>query len=54
MKSGFGIWWIAAALLSSAVGAADNSGLPLKPTRQIDFQTQEGTWLSPDLSPDGK
>jgi Tol biopolymer transport system component len=28
-------------------------GLPLKPMRTIEFTTQEGTWLSLDVSPDG-
>ena len=28
--------------------------LPLKPTRKVDFTTDEGTWLSLDVSPDGK
>jgi Tol biopolymer transport system component/imidazolonepropionase-like amidohydrolase len=28
--------------------------LPLKPTRTISFETSEGTWLSLDVSPDGK
>ena len=27
--------------------------LPLKPTRKIEFTTNEGTWLSLDVSPDG-
>jgi hypothetical protein len=27
--------------------------LPLSPTRQIAFETDEGTWMSLDLSPDG-
>ncbi len=27
--------------------------LPLKPTRQIDFNTKEGSWMSLDISPDG-
>ncbi len=30
------------------------SGLPLKPTRRIQFSTDEGTWMSLDVSPDGK
>lgn len=30
------------------------SGLPLKPGRTIEFDTDEGTWLSLDVSPDGK
>lgn len=29
-------------------------GLPLEPKRKIDFGTSEGTWLSLDVSPDGK
>jgi Tol biopolymer transport system component len=28
--------------------------LPLKPSRNVDFKTSEGTWLSLDISPDGK
>ena len=28
--------------------------LPLKPTRKIEFSTSSGTWLSLDVSPDGK
>ena len=33
---------------------AQNSHLPLKPERKVEFTTNEGTWLSLDLSPDGK
>lgn len=29
-------------------------GLPLRPDRMLRFRTDEGTWLSPDLSPDGR
>ena len=29
-------------------------GLPLKPTRTIAFTTEEGTWLSLDVAPDGQ
>jgi tricorn protease-like protein len=32
----------------------DKKGLSLKPTRKIEFTTDEGTWLSLDVSPDGK
>src|SRR5687767_9647289 len=28
--------------------------LPLKPTRRISFNTNEGTWMSVDISPDGQ
>src|SRR5882762_7752197 len=38
--------------LSLAAQAADT--LPLKPTRAVDFTTSEGTWISLDLSPDGR
>ncbi len=30
------------------------TSLPLKPERQIKFNTKEGTWMSVDVSPDGK
>ena len=30
------------------------AGLPLQPTRKIEFNTDEGTWLSIDVSRDGK
>ncbi|GIL39085.1 amidohydrolase family protein [Roseiterribacter gracilis] len=30
------------------------SGLPLEAARTLAFTVQEGTWLSPDLSPDGR
>src|ERR1700687_1314444 len=32
----------------------DTNGLPLKPERTLSFSTTEGTWLSLDVSPDGK
>ncbi|MCA1614014.1 MAG: hypothetical protein LC800_07660, partial [Acidobacteria bacterium] len=28
-------------------------GLPLKPEGKVEFATDEGTWMSVDLSPDG-
>jgi Tol biopolymer transport system component/imidazolonepropionase-like amidohydrolase len=31
-----------------------NKDLPLKPTRKISFNTNEGTWMSVDISPDGQ
>jgi Tol biopolymer transport system component len=51
------------ASLSSSVAVAQrggrgadstNRGLPLTPTTPLKFTTDEGTWLSLDLSPDGK
>ena len=33
---------------------APNSDLPLIPTRPLKFTTDEGTWISLDVSPDGK
>lgn len=44
----------AVALLPFAPRAQDSAQLPLQPTRHIEFETTEGTWLSPDLSPDGE
>lgn len=32
----------------------EKKGLPLKTERKIEFTTNEGTWMSLDLSPDGK
>ncbi|HEX8881746.1 MAG TPA: hypothetical protein VF749_17010, partial [Candidatus Acidoferrum sp.] len=32
----------------------EKKGLPLKPGRKVEFTTDEGTWLSLDVSPDGK
>ncbi|HYL85813.1 MAG TPA: amidohydrolase family protein [Candidatus Angelobacter sp.] len=32
----------------------EKKGLPLKPERKIEFATDEGTWMSLDVSPDGK
>jgi Tol biopolymer transport system component len=34
--------------------AKKDQPLPLKPSRNLDFKTSEGTWLSLDVSPDGK
>ena len=42
------------AFASAAVAAPPTSTLPLTPAREIAFTTHEGTWLSPDLSPDGR
>ena len=32
----------------------NKKGLPLEPTRRVQFETDEGTWLSLDVSADGK
>ena len=32
----------------------EKKGLPLKSDRKVSFTTDEGTWLSLDVSPDGK
>ncbi len=51
--------WIAAVLhLKDSVKKDTNvyasfKDLPLKPERTISFNTQEGTWISVDVSPDG-
>ncbi|MEQ9398981.1 MAG: amidohydrolase family protein [Longimicrobiales bacterium] len=38
---------------SAAAEARRENGLPLIPTRTLDFTTSEGTWMSLDVSPDG-
>lgn len=38
----------------STYSFAKFDGLPLKATRLIDFNTNEGSWISLDVSPDGK
>src|SRR5262245_18196786 len=32
----------------------EDEGLPLKPDGKIEFTTDEGTWMSLDVSPDGQ
>ena len=44
----------AAAAQDPAPPAPAHGGLPLEPTRRIDFDTDEGTWISLTLSPDGR
>ena len=39
---------------AAASKKAPEKGLPLKPDRTIEFTTEEGTWVSLDVSPDGK
>ncbi|WP_262693650.1 amidohydrolase family protein [Kordiimonas aquimaris] len=34
-------------------GAGDKKGLPLAPERTVEFETDEATWISLDISPDG-
>ncbi len=41
-------------LVCAAEGKADDDGLSLKGTRQVSFETTEGTWLSLDVSPNGQ
>src|ERR1051326_5304407 len=35
-------------------GKKEEEGLPLKPDGKIEFTTDEGTWMSLDVSPDGQ
>ncbi len=37
-----------------APDADEDASLPLQATRQVDLDTDEGTWLSVDVSPDGR
>ena len=43
-----------AAALAAGQPAAALDGLSLKPTRTLELRLSEGTWMHPDLSPDGK
>lgn len=47
---------IKGALLASLgiLAAAAANALPLTPTRQVDFVTDEGTWMALDIAPDDK
>ena len=46
---------VALAQCGSAHATVDPTDkLPLKPARELSFDTREGSWLSPDLSPNGK
>ena len=47
--------WSAAARAGAAeAGASATGGLPLEPTRTVAFETDQGTWLSVDVAPDGR
>ncbi len=39
---------------TSSPAAKEEDPLPLKPSRKVEFTTNEGTWLSLDVSPDGQ
>lgn len=43
-----------AVVFANAVAQESGQGLPLQPTRHIAFDTDEGTWMSVDVSPDGR
>jgi len=45
---------IAATASPWVLAQANNYGLPIKPTRFIEFTTTEGTQMSVDVSPDGR
>jgi imidazolonepropionase-like amidohydrolase/Tol biopolymer transport system component len=55
MRSVLAIGSVLMAVAATAAGVSDtDQSLPLKPTRHISIDTNEGTWLSPDVSPDGR
>ena len=45
---------VAAVVSALSLAAQRPDSLPLKPTRTVDFTTSEGTWISLDVSPDGR
>jgi hypothetical protein len=40
--------------IAQPLDRAGNKGLPLAPARHMELTTNEGTWISLDVSPDGK
>lgn len=44
----------AALLIAPALNAQDKGGLSLQPTRTLAYDAHEGTWMQPDMAPDGK
>ncbi|HXV86753.1 MAG TPA: amidohydrolase, partial [Gemmatimonadales bacterium] len=44
----------AAAQQGGAAAGGARAELPLKPSRTVSFTTEEGTWMSVDVSPDGR
>ena len=39
---------------AAAAKKADKNDLPLDPAGKLEFETDEGTWISLDVTPDGK
>ena len=54
MKKIFAILLIPTFLFAQEKADSLGNKLPLEPTRTISFNTSEGTWMSIDISPDGK
>ena len=49
------MWLVLGVLcVASGMAAADNSALPLTPARHVHIDTDEGTWISLDVAPDGR
>lgn len=44
----------ALAMFAPPHAAGDATGLPLKPARQLQFDVEEGTWMSLDIAPDAR
>jgi Tol biopolymer transport system component/imidazolonepropionase-like amidohydrolase len=49
----FAPWFVAGLFSGGAAAAEKPSDLPLAPARTVSFETNEATWLSLDLAPDG-
>ena len=45
---------LAAAAIAPPAGAETAGGLSLRPARTLAFDAREGTWMQPDISPDGR
>lgn len=46
--------WLGVLCAASGFAAAEDGTLPLTPTRHVRIDTDEGTWISLDVAPDGR
>jgi Tol biopolymer transport system component/imidazolonepropionase-like amidohydrolase len=53
-RSSMSFWIVALALVLGQDEAKKEEGLPLEVAEVVEFETDEGTWMSLDFSPDGK
>lgn len=54
MLDAHAVSWVPEHSVEVAGSSAGQTGLPLRPERNVEFTTTEGTWTSLDVSPDGR